>query len=112
MSGLGKQDSYRKVRERIDAGAPPPIESRRRRDPTPEELADPLLSECRRLHLAFRASKPRDWQLLRERNAALSKAEAAGHSLRAIGRVTGMTHVGVRNIIESERYRDDPWESF
>lgn len=99
MSGLGDQHTYRKAREAIDAGAPPPDERKRRKEPTTEELADPLLIRCRETHLAFTSSRPRDWELLHQRNAAWAEAEAAGRSLRAIARAAGVTHPTVTDQI-------------
>lgn len=103
MRGLGDQERRERIQAAIDAGARPPSEARRPSGPTEAELADPLLQRCRELHLAFKASRPRDWQLLDQRNAAFSRAEQAGRSLRAIARITGMSHVGVRNVIGDYR---------
>lgn len=102
MSGYGRQKIYEKVREAAEAGQAPD-ESRRPKGPTPAELEDELLAECRRTHLAFKASRPRDWGLLHERNAAWAKAEEAGRSLRAIARAAGVTHPTVADQIWKHR---------
>lgn len=106
--GLGNQETRERVQAAIDAGRLVVDESKRRNEPSADELADPLLAECRRAADAFREAKriaeyPDKWDRLNVRNAALSAAEHGGHSLRAIARVTGMTHVGVRGVIAAYR---------
>lgn len=88
-------------------------EANRRTEPNAAELADPLLKKCRQTADAFREARrireyPDKWERFRARNAAMSKAERAGRSLRAIGRAVGMTHAGVRNVLEA--HRDDGYK--
>ena len=107
MSGLGDQRRYRKLQELADEGRPVP-ESARPKGPTEAELRDPLLIRCADLERRFKASRPRDWNLLHERDEAMSDAEAAGRSLRSIARACGLTHPTVAYRIEVHRYGEPP----
>ena len=102
MSGLGDQRRYRKLQELADEGRPVP-ESARPKGPTEAELCDPLLIRCADLERRFKASRPRDWNLLHERDEAMSDAEAAGRSLRSIARACGLTHPTVAYRVQVHR---------
>ena len=80
----------------------------RRSEPTEAERNDPLLAEVARAAAAFREARrikeyPDKWERLNVRNAAIVKASRYGRTLRAIGRSAGMTHRGVRLVIEDYR---------
>jgi hypothetical protein len=108
---LGDQARYGRVKKAIDEKGRKVNEAGRRKTPTAKEAVDPVLVRCGELHRAFKASKPRDWDLLGQRNAALSDAEEAGYSLRALARATGMTHQGIASIISCYRHpADDVWD--